>query len=50
MKLKLSLFNYSCGPNNGVVLNKRVGLGFFATFNFVGENASWWENFKPYYW
>ena len=38
--------NYSSGPSNGVVQNKRVG-GIFC-LPFIGENASLCKNFKSY--
>ena len=38
---------YSTGPNNSGVLNKRVGGIFFSPF--VGENACFWKNFKSCY-
>ena len=37
---------YSNGPNNGVVLNKRVGWLFCSPF--IGEHECLWENFKSY--
>ena len=37
---------YSSGPNNGVVLNKRVG-GIFCS-PLIGGNACWSEDFKSY--
>ena len=37
---------YSSGPNNSVVLNKRV-RGTFCSL-FIGENAWFWENLKSY--
>ena len=37
---------YSRGPNNSVVLNKRV-RGTFCSL-FIGENAWFWENLKSY--
>jgi hypothetical protein len=37
---------YSSGPNNSVVLNKRVGGIFFSPFK--GQIACFWENFKSY--
>ena len=40
------LNSYSSGPNNSVVLNKRVGLIFCSPF--IGEKECFGGNFKSY--
>ena len=45
-KAYVKLHGYPSGPNNSVVLNKRVGLIFCSPF--TGENECLWENFKSY--